>query len=103
MSPLLWMILLFCAGVALIVAEFFIPGAIAGIVGGLCLLGGAVYGIIAYPAYGFIIGFIYILGSIFAVVGGVFTRAGCPTSPAKTSSAKRAKYFRVCGPQAILW
>lgn len=80
MTPLVWMILLFCAGVALIIAEFFIPGAVAGIVGGLCLLGGAVYGIISYPSFGFLIGFIYILGSIFAVVGGVFilprTRAG---------------------------
>jgi len=34
MTPLVWMILLFCAGVARIIAEFFIPSAIAGIVGG---------------------------------------------------------------------
>lgn len=67
-----WLVLSFVAGIALIVAEFFIPGMICGIVGGLSLMGGAVYGVYTYPDYAFFIVMIYFFGSVGAVLAGVF-------------------------------
>jgi membrane-bound serine protease (ClpP class) len=68
---MLWLVILFLAGVALIIAEFFVPGLVCGIVGGLCLLGGAAYGVYQFPDQAFFIIFAYALGAFTAVTGGV--------------------------------
>lgn len=67
-----WLVLTFVAGIALIIAEFFIPGMICGIAGGLTLVGGAIYGVVTFPQHAFFIIFIYLMGSVIAVVAGVF-------------------------------
>jgi len=48
---LLWIVGLFCAGMILILAEFFVPGAVLGILGALTLTASAAMGCYAYPDY----------------------------------------------------
>ena len=55
LSPFSWYIALLAAGLLLIVAEVFIPGGVAGVVGGLALLGAMGLGLAAFPApWGFL-------------------------------------------------
>ncbi len=55
MSPFSWYIALLAAGLLLIAAEVFIPGGVAGLVGGLALLGAMAVGLLAFPApWGFL-------------------------------------------------
>lgn len=55
MSPFAWYIALLAAGLLLIVAEVFIPGGAAGIVGGLALLGAMGVGLATFPGpWGFL-------------------------------------------------
>lgn len=55
MSPFSWYLALLAAGLLLIVAEVFIPGGVAGVVGGLALLGAMGLGLAAFPApWGFL-------------------------------------------------
>lgn len=68
---MMWVLLLFFGGVTLIVAEFFLPGMVCGIIGALMLIGGAGYGVYAYPDYALWIFLLYFLGTTAAVVGGV--------------------------------
>ena len=49
MSPLSWYVALLAAGLLLVVAEVFIPGGVAGVVGGLALLGAMALGLFAFP------------------------------------------------------
>ena len=67
-----WLVLSLVAGIVLIVAEFFIPGMICGIVGGLSLVVGCVYGVYQFPEYAFFIVVIYVIGSVFAILAGIF-------------------------------
>ena len=66
MSPLSWYAALLAAGLLLIIAEVFIPGGVAGVVGGLALLGAMGVGLAHFPApWGF-------LSAIaIVVVGGI--------------------------------
>lgn len=50
-----WVIFLFAGGMALILAEFIIPGAICGVIGGILLLTSCALGIYAYPHHLFLI------------------------------------------------
>ena len=50
MSPLSWYVALLAAGLLLIVAEVFVPGGVAGVLGGLALLGAMGVGLAAFPA-----------------------------------------------------
>ena len=55
MSPLAWYAALLAAGLLLIAAEVFIPGGVAGVIGGLALLGAMAVGLVCFPApWGFI-------------------------------------------------
>ena len=55
MSPFSWYLALLAAGLLLIVAEVFIPGGVAGVVGGLALLGAMGLGLAAFPTpWGFL-------------------------------------------------
>ncbi|MGD9612777.1 MAG: NfeD family protein [Kiritimatiellia bacterium] len=49
MSPLSWYVALLAAGLLLVVAEVVIPGGVAGVVGGLALLGAMALGLFAFP------------------------------------------------------
>jgi len=73
-----WVLLMFLAGMALILAEFLVPGAICGIAG-VCLLfasgGMAIY---AYPEYAFWVVIAEFAGAIASVMLGfyLFPRIG---------------------------
>ena len=49
MSPISWYAALLAAGLLLIIAEVFIPGGVAGVVGGLALLAAMGIGLFAFP------------------------------------------------------
>lgn len=52
----MWVVvLLFAAGVALLFAEFLLPGAILGIIGGALIVASIVVGWMKFPEYGFFI------------------------------------------------
>ena len=66
MSPLSWYVALLAAGLLLIVAEVFVPGGVAGVLGGLALLGAMGVGLAAFPApWG------YLAAVAIVVVGGL--------------------------------
>ena len=50
MNPLSWYVALLAAGLLLIIAEVFIPGGVAGVIGGLALLAAMGVGVAAFPA-----------------------------------------------------
>ena len=55
LSPFSWYVALLAAGLLLIVAEVFLPGGVAGVIGGLALLGAMGVGLAAFPApWGFL-------------------------------------------------
>lgn len=55
MSPFAWYLALLAAGLLLIAAEVFIPGGVAGVIGGLALLAAMAVGLLVFPApWGFI-------------------------------------------------
>ena len=66
MSPFSWYVALLAAGLLLIVAEVFVPGGVAGVLGGLALLGAMGVGLAAFPApWG------YLAAVAIVVVGGL--------------------------------
>lgn len=67
MSPLFWYSALLAAGLLLVIAEVFIPGGVAGVVGALSVLGAMGIGLVFFPPpWGF-------LSALFIVVfGGIF-------------------------------
>ncbi len=73
-------ILLFAAGIVLVLAEFIVPGAILGVLGGICLLVSAGLGWYLFPEYALFIVIGEFIGSFLAVVAGLYimshTRAG---------------------------
>ena len=55
MSPFAWYVALLAAGLLLVVAEVFVPGGVAGVVGGLALLAAMAVGLVYFPApWGFL-------------------------------------------------
>ena len=48
-SPLIWYVSLLAAGLLLVIAEVFIPGGVAGVLGGLALLAAMGIGVVAFP------------------------------------------------------
>ncbi|MFP4501394.1 MAG: NfeD family protein [Candidatus Hydrogenedentota bacterium] len=79
MTPLLWVLLLYFAGLAMIIIEGFLPGGIMGIFGWLLVLGSASVGIYNYPEHTLLIilgeGAGAVLGAILAFVVLAKTRA----------------------------
>ena len=49
MSPFFWYVAMLAAGLLLIIAEVFIPGGVAGVMGGLALLGAMGIGLATFP------------------------------------------------------
>lgn len=58
-----WVVLFLFAGMALVFSEFFLPGAILGILGLTLIIISAALGIYAYPEYGLFIGVAEIIGA----------------------------------------
>ncbi len=55
MSPFTWYVALLAAGLLLIIAEVFIPGGVAGVIGGLALLAAMGLGLAVFPSpWGFL-------------------------------------------------
>ena len=63
MAPLI----LFIAGIILILAEFFLPGAIMGILGFLLIVASTVMGVTRFPEYALFI----VVGEVLGLVGGI--------------------------------
>ena len=77
----MWIVLiLFMAGMALILAEFFVPGGALGVVGALFLVGSVALGWYRFPEFGFYILGAEMAGSIVCVALGLYimtrTRVG---------------------------
>ena len=75
-----WVLILFAAGMALILAEFVVPGMICGIIGGLLVLASAGLGCYHYPDYTLMIVLGELVGVVLSIVLGMYilarTRAG---------------------------
>lgn len=65
-------IILFVAGIILILSEFFLPGGIMGILGVLLIVASTVTGVIAYPEYALLIVVGEILGLVSGILFGLF-------------------------------
>jgi len=73
-----WVILLFVAGLTLVMAEFFVPGGICGAFGGAAILASCVLGWYEYPQYGF---FIVIAEFMIGLVGVILGFKLFPHTP----------------------
>jgi membrane-bound serine protease (ClpP class) len=75
---MLWVFVLFVAGIALVLAEFLLPGAICGAVGAVCLLASAGLAIYEAPDQAFWIIMGELLGVVMSVALGfyLFPRVG---------------------------
>jgi membrane-bound serine protease (ClpP class) len=67
-----WVILFLVAGMALVISEFFLPGAILGILGVMLVIVGAALGIYSYPEYGLFIIIGEFIGVAFCTAIGFF-------------------------------
>ncbi len=61
-----WVMLFFVSGMALVFAEFFLPGLILGTIGFILVIISAILGVYAYPNY-----------AVFIIVGQLIGVAGC--------------------------
>ena len=69
----MWTVLiLFLVGISLVVAEFIVPGAVLGILGGACILISVIYGWIQFPEYGLFIALGEFIGLFLGVIGGLY-------------------------------
>jgi membrane-bound serine protease (ClpP class) len=75
-----WAIIFFLAGMALLLAEFFLPGAVAGSMGALLLVVSGAMGVYRYPDQMPLIILIEVVGAAICVIAGFLilakTRAG---------------------------
>ena len=72
---MLWCLLLFVLGVALIVVEFIVPGAVCGILGGILLIASTVAGVNAQPEYALFIICGEFVGALIGIGLGLFLLA----------------------------
>ncbi len=79
-NPLFWTLGLFAVGVVLILAEFFLPGMVLGILGVVAFVASTWVGCYYYPEYAFFIILGEFIGAVFVVLLGMYllpkTRAG---------------------------
>lgn len=77
---MVWVIILFIAGMALILAEFIVPGIVCGAIGALFVLASAGLGCYTYPDYAWIIILFEFVGVVFSIILGIYilshSRAG---------------------------
>jgi len=75
---MMWVLLLFIAGIALIFSEFFLPGAIAGAMGAVCLFASMGLAIYEFPEQAFWIIMLESVGVVACIIVGfyLFPRIG---------------------------
>lgn len=71
-------IALFVAGIILVIAEFFLPGGVLGILGFLLIAASTVIGVMTYPQYSLFIITGEVMGLVISVVIGMFILAKTP-------------------------
>lgn len=64
---MLWIILFFVTGMLLVFAEFFLPGMVLGVIGGLLIIISGILGVYAFPDYALFI----IIGELICVGLGI--------------------------------
>lgn len=74
-----WVLILYFLGLALVMAEFFVPGGILGVIGGALMVGSAVLGATNFPEYAFPLITAKLLGAIVVIVGGILMLPRIPT------------------------
>ncbi len=67
-----WIIVLYCAGLLLFMAEFVIPGMISGIMGSLMIIVSLVLAVKTMPDYALLIVILQLVGVAVAVIGGMY-------------------------------
>jgi membrane-bound serine protease (ClpP class) len=72
MTVLGWIVSLYVAGVLLILAEFFVPGAVLGILGGVAVVACGVWASYIYPDLAFLFVVADLVGVMAAILLGVF-------------------------------
>lgn len=82
-------IVLFIVGVALIFAEFFVPGAVLGILGGLLVIGSVALGWYRFPEYGVLILAGEFGAVVVAIALGLYVMFKTPMGGAVVLSAKQ--------------
>ena len=103
MNPFTLYVALLAAGLLLIIAEVFIPGAVAGVIGGLALLAAMGVGMVAFPApWGFISAIsIVVFGGIALLMWvQLFPRSG--TGKRITLQTDSATYKSAAAPASSL-
>ncbi len=78
MSVTLWIVLLFLCGVALIFVEFFVPGLILGILGGLCIAASITVAVMYQPERAVVIVLLEAVGLLVVIMLGLYA---LPRSP----------------------
>jgi len=77
---MLWLLLLFLAGMVLIIAEFLLPGGVLGAIGAIMLIISTIVGVRAYPGAAMYIIVGELMGAFLCVLAGFFvltkTKAG---------------------------
>lgn len=69
----MWLVvLLFVAGIVVILAEFFLPGGMLGVLGGGLVIASVIVGWMRFPQYGPIILGVEFAGVVFSVVLGLY-------------------------------
>ncbi|MFP4173065.1 MAG: NfeD family protein [Candidatus Hydrogenedentota bacterium] len=74
-----WVLILYSLGLALLLAEFFVPGGILGIIGGALMVASAVLGAQNFPEYAFFLVTAQLLGAIVVIVVGILMLPRIPT------------------------
>lgn len=72
---ILWVIILFAAGMSLILAEFIVPGMVCGVLGTTLVIASVVLGCYTYPEYSAMIVIGELLGVFVSVVLGMYMMA----------------------------
>lgn len=86
MTPIL---ILFVAGVALIVSEFFLPGGALGVLGGILVIGSIALGWYEYPEYGIFITVGEMAGVLIAVLLGLYLMFKTPLGTAMVNKTNQ--------------
>lgn len=71
MSVLGWIVVLYFSGILLLLAEFFAPGAILGILGGICVVASGIWAAYIYPDQAFAIVIGELIGVLITIIAGV--------------------------------
>ncbi len=84
-------IILFVAGVTLLVSEFFLPGGFLGVVGGLLVIASVIVGWVKFPEYGLFIFGGEFIGVIVGVVLGFYVMSKTGMRSRLVMGAEQAK------------